>query len=169
MRQAELLEATRRASAEFEELAGSLSPRDRTTPGAGDLLSVKDLLAHTAAWARLCAGWFTDDAAGQPVVRFAPGFELEPEMIAMDVSRVTDRLNHDIFVRNRGLSFDEALAEFREAMELLEGTIRSLDDAALADSERFTWLGRPAWQTIAGNGHEHIEEHLRDIRAWLEG
>lgn len=167
MRQAELLSETRRARAELEALVGSLSEKDMTTPGPGDLLSVRDLVAHVAAWARLAASWITDDVAGREVVRYAPGYEIEPDMLEIDRDRVMDRLNFDIFDKNRGEPSDLVLADFRQAMDELEGAMGTLSDAELVDAGRFAWAGYEPWLMIAGNGHEHIDEHVAAIRAWL--
>lgn len=167
MKQAELLGETRRARAELEALVASLSEKDLATPGPADLLSARDLVSHTAAWARLAAGWITDDAAGRPVVRYAPGYEIEPGMIESDRDRVMDRLNFEIFDRNRGEPTERVLADFRDALDSLERATAMLSDEELVDPGRFAWAAYEPWLMIAGNGHQHIDEHVAAIRAWL--
>ena len=105
-------------------------------------------------------GWLD----GSLPVRFAPGYEIG----VGDAIAVMDRLNADIFAKNKDKPLKVVLTELRAAHQTLVALVESLSEAGLNDPDRFAWWpGRPIWENVAGNTYERYAEHTEDIRTWL--
>ena len=152
---------------EYAALAATLAPLDEarlTRPGVYGDLSVKDVLAHVAAWQGMEIGWLQAALRGAPVVRYAPGYELNGD----NGDAVTDRLNARIVAENRDKPFAAVLADLQSTHSGLIAVVQALSDADLNDPHRFAWWdGEPIWTSIAGNSYDHVREHRELIQGWL--
>jgi hypothetical protein len=164
MDKARLLTLIRQEQAALEAALTALDPARLTQPGVYDALSVKDVLAHLAAWQAMETGWLRASLRGEPVVRYAPGYELTAD----NVEDMTDRINARIFAENRDKPFAAALADLRNTYTGLLETVQALSDGDLRDPHRFDWWdGEPIWTSIAGNSYEHVRQHRALIESWL--
>lgn len=155
-------------AAGYEELDGLLAALDEehmTRPGVYDGMSIKDIVAHLASWARLAIEWIGASLCGDRPVPFAPGFEADDENF--DV--VVDRLNVHLYEQNRERPLKEVLTDFRAAHVHMAQLVQAMAERDLADPQRFDWSwGLPAWRIIAANNYEHYQEHMQLIRGWLD-
>jgi len=165
MSKADLIQQVNQAYAEMSTILDALLEDQMLEQGVIEGYSIKDLLAHLAAWERLCVNWIRTSLQGEQPVRWAPGFEIQAE----DPDESLNRLNERIHKDNLDTTLRETLADFRTAHEKCLGAIQLLSDEELNDPQLFDWLnGHPVWQIIAANSYEHYREHLRQIEAWLE-
>jgi hypothetical protein len=120
--------------------------------GAG--WSTADHLSHIAAWERMIVAHLTDGS--------------DHEIVGVDPARYAamslDEINNALYHRLRGLSLDDALAEYRAAHLALVSFLRSLDDAAFALP---FWDDDPSRRTVmdkvTGDTYRHYLEHRRWI------
>jgi uncharacterized protein (TIGR03083 family) len=146
----ELLAAIRRDRAAFQALVAPLSDAQLTDPTLAEGWSIKDVVAHIAAWEGRCAGWLEAAARGETAER--------PEVKDVDGSNARD------FAAARQLSLADVLARSRAAHTAMLRAVEALSEADMRDETRFGW---PTWQMASSNSDEHYREHTDQIRAWL--
>jgi hypothetical protein len=62
----------------------------------------------------------------------------------------------------------EVQADEQQAYEAVLAAVDALPDAALFTPHRFAWVDEDhLWESIPGNVHEHYEEHIPPLQAWL--
>ncbi|HEX6556644.1 MAG TPA: ClbS/DfsB family four-helix bundle protein [Ktedonobacteraceae bacterium] len=158
MNKTDVLKTIQSAHASLEELLAPLSEAQFCTATFEGQRSLKDILAHIAAWERLCA-----DSIAELVHGELPNLPEEDD----------DTRNEQIFLENRDRSLHEVQGDFRDAhQELLRqlGVLfQTLPEEDLNDPRRFPWLeGHSLLAFIAGNTYDHYAEHAEQIRAWLQ-
>jgi hypothetical protein len=105
--------------------------------------SVKDTLAHLAAWEWRCAQLL------EAAHRSDGPLQAEPDV---------DALNREIFEEHQEWSWEEVEYDFRAAHQTLLEAVRRLPPARL--SSKFVQ------EMIAGETWEHYAEHLADLQRW---
>ncbi len=164
MDRAGLLTLMQQEQTALENLLTTLDAAQMTQPGVYGELSVKDVLAHIAAWQAMEVTWLRTSLRGEPVVRYGPGYELG----GPDDEAVTDRFNARIFAENRGKPLAAVLSDLRTAYGDLQAVVQALPEDDLHDPHHFDWWeGEPIWTSIAGNSYEHVREHRALIESWL--
>ncbi|GAC1387298.1 MAG: hypothetical protein NVSMB42_08360 [Herpetosiphon sp.] len=162
---ASLLQLIEQENAALRKLVATIDAPRLEHPPVYDTLSVKDILAHLAAWEALAVGWITTSLGGKTPLRFAPGFELQPNQ---DVADVLDRLNAHLASRAASASVHQVLADWATAHAAIVSLIELLPEADLFDIHRFTWWdGEPIITLIAANSYDHYHEHRLMIELWL--
>ena len=160
-----LLHRIRARHADMEELLSSLSPAQMTAPVLDDDWSVKDSLAHLAAWENMMLDWIGSYQRGQLVQRWAPGFEIDGDNGAQQMHRY----NAYLFEQHRARELADVLDDFRETFMRVAATMEALSDAEIFDENHFpARSGSPLLDLIIGDTYEHYDEHIGWIRAWLE-
>jgi hypothetical protein len=166
---AELLERIAGGHAALDRLLASMDEERMLRPGVYGELSVKDVLAHLAAWEGMEAGWLRASLNGERVVRFAPGFVLGEGDDDATVDATIDALNERIFNDNRGKTLSQVLADLRVAQGQLAETVGGMSEEDINDPRRFDWRhGEPVWPSIVGNSFGHYKEHIELIQKWLD-
>lgn len=144
-RREDLLRREAEAWARIDELAGALTPEELERPGyTPDGWSVKDLMAHVAAWSEHTARVLGEMAAGT----------WDGEDPTEEPGRV-DRLNREWFERSRETELEMVRSAWQGARRLLLETFRALGEITPDADEWFEETG-PA----------HYAEHLPDLVAW---
>jgi hypothetical protein len=140
-------------------------PRERMTePGATGPWSVKDVIAHLAAWRGRTLARLEAAAAGQP----EPPPPWPPELTEAET---VDAINAWFYAQHRDDSLYTVLAEWEVSFDRLRAAVIALPDQALFDPAYFPWLeGTALIEALPGGflGHFH-EEHEPTLRAWLAG
>jgi hypothetical protein len=136
---------------EYETLYGalmSLSDADKVRPML-DAWSVKDILAHIAAWLR---------EGTRALEALARGEQATPEsLVDDDVDARNDR-----FVEQwRGASVQDVQTELHLAKDAFSRAMRALPQEAFAE-------GEVARRIVCGEGIDHFSEHARQIWKWKE-
>lgn len=161
----ELLRRIRERHADMEQLLAYLSADQMTAPVLDAGWSVKDSLAHLAAWETMMLGWIGNFQRGERALRWAPGFEIEGE----NGERQMNRFNAYLFERNKTRELRDVLDEYRATFAHIVETIEGLSDAEIFEENYFPARnGSPLLDLIIGDSYEHYDEHLGWIRAWLE-
>lgn len=151
----ELLTTIKRDRATLDELVARV-PDGRMTEGALDGgWSVKDVLAHIAAWEQLCLRWIKDN-------------KREELTSGADNDGQVNALNARLFEENRGRSLKDVREESRHSYEQMVAAVEWLSDADIAVKP--PWApGRELWQIIDANSADHYREHIEQLTRWLEG
>lgn len=155
----ELLSAMQHGYAAFVALLAPLDEQQLTTPGVNGNWSVKDVLAHIAAWQTRAALKLEAVGHGE-IPQLEPPVETDEEM---------DQFNAATFLANQSQPLADISQAFHASYERLRAATAALDDADLfAGSQRFPWLeDGELWESVAGNTFEHYEEHAPMIKEWL--
>jgi hypothetical protein len=128
--------------------------RDRETLSAAELVrtgytvegwSVKDMMAHIAAWSNVAASVLRDISAGS-----WSGHHVSDEPGG------TDRLNAEWFERDRELDVDAVQAEWHASRTRMLEAFSELDEIT-PDAD--------AW--FEESGQSHYAEHLADLEGWV--
>jgi hypothetical protein len=157
----EALAAFDAARREHQAFLASI-PRERMTePGATGPWSVKDVIAHVAAWRGRTLARLEAAAAGQP----EPPPPWPPEL------EEDDPINAWFYEQHRDDPLDDVLARWDASFDRLRALLAALPDEALFDPAYFPWLeGTALIEAVPGGFLGHFrEEHEPVLRAWLAG
>lgn len=153
---AELLSRINTARGALERAVAAL-PESRLLAAGADGWSVKDHLAHIAAWERVL----------NALLHGAPEHEAFGVEAAWLATLDTDGVNAILHERSTSLTPSEVLAEFHAAHAALLTLLDELPEAdlhaPLADDDP-----RPRMQKIAGDTYLHYDEHRTWIAQLLE-
>lgn len=153
MRKQDILDQIRKARAKLLAAIDGLSPDQMLRPGAVGLWSVKDVLAHLAAW------------QSELVTSLA---KLDPKQIPHIVKiEDIDEWNAEQYRANAPRPLEVVLEDFHGVHKHLLKAVEELDEKTLTDVRKFRWMeGEPLSYLIAENAFWHEEEHAEDIRRW---
>lgn len=151
----ELLTIIRSAYDQFEALLASLSEDQMTTPGVNGPWSVKDNIAHLAAWQNYQASRQEGALTGVEPPDPVPGLKTE------------DQINEHYYQQHKDRPLAEVLANFRAAYQRVLAATQALSWEAL--NGPFPWYDNnvPIGAYTLGNTSGHYEEHGDIIRRWL--
>ena len=160
MTKAELLAAIDAERRHFETVLARVGENRIAEPGVQEAWSVKDILAHIAAWEKRMIRWVGEALRGAVPEMPGPGLTWD------DV----DRLNAETYQRDRNRALDDVLADFHFATEEAIRTVEAAPEEDLIEPTRFAWRkGSPLWKMVAANTWWHYREHGEAIEAWLKG
>lgn len=119
---AHLAERIRQARATLEQLIGPLSDEALTRPGPEEGWSIKDHLAHLAAWPQKLLA----------IVRGRPAYEgLQVDEATYGTTGM-DGLNAILYERHKDRPLADVLADFRQSYQELLSVLAGLTDADLS-------------------------------------
>jgi uncharacterized damage-inducible protein DinB len=152
---AELMERIRRERGALERVLNGLSDDDYAALGP-DGWSVKDHLAHLAAWERKQLALMR----GRPPHE---GLGVDEETYRSDD---VDRVNAQVHERNRDLALPEVLDALRSAFDEMVSALEGMSEADLQrpNNPNDPEDTRDLLEGVTGNTYEHDMEH----RAWIE-
>ena len=154
----EILDLIRDERGRLQAVLEPLSEAQMRAPVFEGRRSVKDILAHIAAWERMMIQWIRETYAGVIPQRPAPGLTWDD----------LDKLNEQIYQENQDRSLSVILAQADLACEGALSAVRGMSDQDLFDGARFEWRqGDPMWHMVAANTWWHYNEHREQIEAWL--
>jgi hypothetical protein len=138
----ELLADEDRLWLEHTEVFGDVAPERYDEPSeTAERWSPKDVMYHVAAWAEEAATVLGRIAAGTYTSR-------DPD---------TQALNEEWFEMGRGLDDDVVRIRFAKGRTAMRQAFTRLSDVDAA-----------AWEWFEESGPRHYEEHLPDLRVFLE-
>jgi hypothetical protein len=142
----------------LESLLEMLSDAQLIQPGVVADWSIKDILAHIAAWERLAQDRIHAALTGEP---------LKFPVISGD--DFVDKFNAEVYENNKDVTLNEIQSEFRASHQEFMRQIESLDETFLPQKLPFDWAGDLTVQVlISSNTHWHYPEHQDSIEQWLE-
>ena len=152
-----LLQNIAAARKKLETLVNSLTETQLTTPGLVGAWSVKDVLAHLAAWEQLTLERLNAGLGNRPL-------PMRPIKTDEDVQWMNDK----VYARNRDRALAAVREDFRIAHERLMEKVNGLDKKLIQKTAPMEWAGdRPVWLLIAVNTYIHYAEHQETIEKWL--
>ncbi|HEV2235217.1 MAG TPA: ClbS/DfsB family four-helix bundle protein [Ktedonobacterales bacterium] len=152
----ELLAMIQTGYEQFEALLATISQERMTAASTGDDWSVKDHLAHLAAWQGYQAGRMEATAQGAPAPpALVPGVADE------------EAINAALYARNKDRPLAVVLADWHASYQRALAATRALSWEAL--NGPFPWQpgGAPVMAYTLGNTADHYEEHHAIIQRWL--
>ncbi len=138
-----MIEQIERSYAKILRLYRSVPVATLIEPMLPNGWSVKDVLAHIAAWEWRCASLLDE------VHDTDTPLKAEPDV---------DALNREIYLERRKWSWQEVEIDFWEAHKALLKAIRTLPPERLNDTI--------VQQSIAEETWQHYEEHMADLERW---
>jgi hypothetical protein len=161
---AELLERMRTGRAEWDALIGQIPETAMTQPVMNDSWSVKDLIAHVAAYENWTAAQLR--AANEnrvPTDMELYGVEqLPPDPEGWDL----DRQNAAIYWRYREMPLSEVQAFSARAYDDLIAAVERTPEDELAKPGTPTWvIDTSLLAVIPGQSYAHYEQHFDELRA----
>lgn len=156
MRRAELLAEIDSENQNWERLLAEIGEDRMEEPGVAGAWSIKDVVAHLAAWRRRTVGRLEAVAKGRPEP--APPWPAEMQD--------DDEINEWFHARDRVKSVRQVLSESGSIFQQLRSAIEKLPDDVLEDPARLPWMQGTALSGATLFGHFH-EDHEADMRAWL--
>ena len=156
MRRADLLSELKSENEAWEDLLADIGEDRMEEPGVAGAWSIKDIVAHLAAWRRRTVGRIEAVANGHPEP--APSWPAE--------LHEDDEINAWFHARDRHKSVRDVLAESRGVFQQLVSAVAKLPEDALSDPARFPWMEGAPPSGAAFFGHFH-DEHEADMRAFL--
>lgn len=154
--------------ASFAEVQAVLAriPRNRLTEvGVTDQWSVRDMLAHEAAYERYVAAAIFGDLTGTPpTTRDFYGRDDAPTKAEEANDNTT---NAWVVAYARTLPVEDVLAEFKWAHDRLVEAVEACAEADLEDPDRFASLkGKTLLRILPNQCWSHHREHLVQLEAF---
>lgn len=144
---ADILEQTEASRERLEDALEGLTAEQMIAPGVMGDWSIKDILAHVAAWqSRLVR------------LLFQIARQQKPQWDMADV----DGINAQIYAQQKERLLERVLEDFEGVYEQVCLRLEALPAAALARRVGDVTLA----QIIAANTYEHDDEHAMQIVAW---
>lgn len=154
----DLIDVIRTERDRLESLLEEITADQRVEPGVDGSWSIKDIMAHIAAWERLAYDRIHSAVSGKP---------LKFPIIQGDAE--VDKLNADVFEKNKDLPLGEVTTEFHDAHQVFMAQIEELAEDFLFTTLPFDWAGKLTAQVvISANTHWHYLEHAVAIEKWLD-
>jgi uncharacterized protein (TIGR03083 family) len=158
---AELLEHIQLSRAALAELLAPLEPAQLLRPSSTGW-SIKDHLAHIAAWELWAAGQLLRQPGSQ-------GAQIEAAIAqGKDETEINDLIQR----QNAGLSLDEVQRAYQQAHLQMLQALERLSDADLDSPYQAFVSGReinppdlPVRDVIINNTYDHYDQHTKYIRA----
>jgi hypothetical protein len=153
MNKQELIDRIEQAHSDWQSLLTEVGESHMEEPGVTGDWSVKDIIAHIAAWEQRVLDRVESEAKGTPL-----------EMSDWDL----DKMNERFYERSRDRSLADVLDEASAVHARFMDFVRSLSEDELFKGGRYKWTeGEPFYHWVEGNSYGHYEEHAGPIRAWL--
>lgn len=158
MNKSQLLSEMNSKYTELEQMLTPLSNTQLTTAGVNGEWSIKDILAHLAAWQHVLL-----DRLQAAIQHTRPRLSFQG-LSDEDI----DRLNTQFYEENKSRSLSEVQVDFQNTYRQIADAVQAMNEEDLFDAQRFAWLGGTAlWRFVAGDTYEHYIEHMEPISEWL--
>jgi hypothetical protein len=158
---AELLEKMRDGRTRWGALLERVGEARMAQPGVDGEMSVKDIIAHVAAYEQWTAEQIRAEITGE-MPPPNPDEEAHPDDW-MDL----DRRNARIYLLNRDLPLDEVMSKSHRAFEQLLAAVEALSEEDLAGPQEWTY-GEPVRKIVPVQCYVHYQDHIPAISAWLD-
>lgn len=154
----DLINVIKNERSHLESLIANLSESELIEPGVEGDWSIKDLMAHIAAWEKLAHDRIHATLTGEP---------LTYPVIQGD--EFIDSFNLDAYTENKDMLLKEVTADFQKSYDVFLNQIKTLNDEILFKKLPFDWAGDLTAQVvISANTHWHYLEHSETILKWMQ-
>jgi hypothetical protein len=145
---------------QFEALLTAIGAERMTQPIAPDQWSIKDIVAHLAAWRRRTVQRLRAAAGGAALPP-------PPWPAHLTESETDEEINAWLHAQTVEAPVEDILAASRQVFDDLATAAAALPEEGLFEPGRFDWLGGEPLTAKALFGHFH-EEHEADMRRWKD-
>jgi len=143
----------------LEKTLSTLGAAEMVREGAVGTWSVKDVLAHLAAWEKLFLAWYQAGVQGSAAGTLPVGMG----------KRAIDALNQEIYAQNQERSLEEVWAEFQASYQQILAVIEAIPEGDMFGRGRFNWTGNLSLvDYIAGNTCSHYAWARLQISKWVK-
>ncbi len=156
---AQLLKDIHTERRRLEKTLATLSAAEMVQEGVVGTWSVKDVLAHLAAWERLFLEWYQAGLQGGAPATLPVGMG----------KRAIDALNEKIYAQNEGRGLEDVLEGFRSSYQQILAVIEGIPESDMFGRSRFSWTKELALADyIAGNTCNHYAWARSQISKWVK-
>ena len=154
MNKQELIQRIETDWARLQASLDGLSEEQLHTPGVVGEWTIKDVLAHIAAWqTRLIAAMFKAEKG------------LIPDTTSGGLT--VDKLNAQWYREMKDRSFDQVWEDLDASYHQILARLENWSEKDLFEPKHFKWMkGAPFERYLAGDSFEHYVEHAAQIEAW---
>jgi hypothetical protein len=125
--------------------------------GVEETWSIKDILAHIAAWERVAIDIIQSAKDGEP-----------PKSYINTIFKDIDKFNAGVFEKNQILPLAEVINEFEASHDDFVELIESIPEDFIFSNLPFEGTEELTIQyIISANTHWHYSEHAESIQKWL--
>ncbi len=156
MNKSELIQHLEEENTKYEALLAQIDPAWFDQPGVAGNWSVKDVVAHLAAWRKRTVARLQAAARGAS----------EPPPFWPADLHTDDEINDWMYKANKDRSVQDVLDDSRRVFQQFLAAINALPETDLNDPKRFPWLQGQSLTSVDFFSHFH-DEHELDLRAWL--
>ncbi len=140
----------------LDSLIDDLSIDQKLTPGVEAHWSIKDIMAHIAAWERVAQDRINAALTGEPL-----------KFPIIESDNFIDDFNANIYEENKNLPLDEVEDEYHASHEDLLNQIKNLDEVSIQTYLPFDWAEDLTISVfISANTHLHYRDHASSILHW---
>jgi hypothetical protein len=160
----ELLERMRAGREEWDALIAQIPDSVRSEPALAGGWSVKDLIAHVAAYENWTAAQIRAANEGRaPTDKELYGVEeMPPDPDGWDL----DRQNATIYARYQETPLAEVMTFYSQAFADLIAAVEAVPDEDIAKTGLQTWTGdRSLLEIVPGQCYAHYEHHVDELRS----
>lgn len=159
MTKSELLTSLTNSRQRLVDLINDASDLELIEPDTIAGWSVKDVLAHLAAWeAELVTALAREVSQNR-----------KPKLVDIDDAE-TEKLNQKWFGENKDRPLDRVREDFAGARKQLLRQINNIPDKDLTDPKKYKWLnGKTLADYILDYANSHDDEHFTSLTAWHDG
>ena len=144
-----LLDLIRLAYREEQTFVEKLSEKEHAVIGTYDQWSVKDVIAHVAAWKERTAQELGAVTSGSP----------RPEGDNLE------QINARIFEKHQDCTWDEVLALSKGAYEALCEQVAAMPEEDFINAKAIEWYEGPVWRLSLDDGYSHPLSHFAECYA----
>ncbi|MEN8172087.1 MAG: DinB family protein [Chloroflexota bacterium] len=153
----ELIKTIKAERARLEDIVSTLTDDQMTQTDAKDDWSIKDILAHIAAWEDLAVDRLTAAITGTSTTN--PLIQNWDDVHAFNAA---------CYQENKSKTLTEVLKNFQNTYQRFLSIVNTLDDNFIAEALPFDWAdGMTAFELIAANSYWHYQEHREVLEKWL--
>jgi len=153
----ELVFVIKKERGNLESLLNQLTSDQKKEKGVEAEWSIKDIMAHIAAWERLAQDRLNSATTGE---------KLKIPVIESD--NFVDIFNAEVYESNKESSIKNVETEFHNSYNDFMRQIETLEEEFLIEVLPFDWAGDLTAQVlISANSHWHYLEHAKSINAWV--
>lgn len=157
----ELSKEIERAHQDMLRVLALMGDAEKTAPILQDGWSVKDSLAHLAAWENVAMDRIAVYKRGEEPTSWLEGFSIDENGAADQV----EKINTHLFERNKNRALDDVLRDFHAAYQRAVETVDALTQDEIFDPDHFPMRDhQPLLSVIANDTYAHYDEHIDWIR-----
>ncbi len=142
----------------LESMIIQVSDSQKMVSGVEGRWSIKDIMAHVAAWEKFAHDRINSALTGESL-----------KFPVIEGENFIDEFNQQIYEENKDIPLENVETDFYSSHRKFFEQIQSLDDDILSQKLPFVWAGDLTFQIlISANTHWHYIDHAKSINKWLE-